>query len=377
MTATKLQIIARERAHMGVITSLADFEWAAAQDLDAEILLTNPDFSLYCLDNERRHAVFTALPTGIDLSRVPFMYQAQFDHAEYLVALPYCEFVQLAEQIPAISSKLLCLHNIGRCGSTVLARALNEIDGLMSLSEPDVLTNFVSLRPLPRQEQIDLLLACLRWLCRPAIVRDHDHIVIKFRNQAAGIMDLYLDALPKARHLFIYRNAIDWLASFHRLHVKRAAPPLRYSRQQVIEQQASYYQLPQAEIEQITPALIESYRGLEGRAVGWLLMLGRYLEPYESGADIAAIRYEDLHGKREATLNRVLPEMDLPEDALTQALRAFNSDAQAGTKLARDAGRGNTLTLPEPQQATVRELFALQKVINRADYILPGIIEVE
>ena len=189
-------------------------------------------------------------------------------------------------------------------------------------------------------------------------------------------MDLYLDALPSARHLYIYRNALDWLASFHRLHVKRAAPPLRYSRQQVIEQQASYYQLPQAEIEQITPASIESYRGLEGRAVGWLLMLGRYLEPYESGADIAAIRYQDLHGKREATLNRVLPEMDLPEDALTQALRAFESDAQAGTKLARDAGRGNALALPEPQQATVRELLALQKVINRADFLLPGTLDV-
>ncbi len=353
---------------MGVITSLADFEWTAAQDIDAEILLTNPDFSMYCLDHERRRAVFTALPAGIDLPRVPFMYQAQFDHAEYLVALPYREFFQLAEQIPAINRKLLCLHNIGRCGSTVLARALNDIDGLMSLSEPDVLTNFVSLRSLPRQEQIDLLLACLRWLCRPAIVRDHDHIVIKFRNQAAGIMHLYLDALPKARHLFIYRNAIDWLASFHRLQVKRAAPPLRFSRQQVIEQQTSYYQLPQA--------AIEAYRGLEGRAVGWLLMLGRYLELYESGADIAAIRYEDLYGKREATLKRVLRQMNLPAHALTQALRAFNSDAQAGTKLARDAGRGNSLALPESQQATMRDLLSLQKVINRADFVLPGTLDV-
>lgn len=165
MTATKLQIIARERAHVGVITSLADFEWAAAQDIDAEILLTNPDFSLYCLDNERRRAVFTALPTGIDLSRVPFMYQAQFDHTEYLVALPYREFFQLAEQIPAINRKLLCLHNIERCGSTVLARALNEIDGSMSLSEPDVLTNFVSLRSTCLSEQIGARYRCGQRRC--------------------------------------------------------------------------------------------------------------------------------------------------------------------------------------------------------------------
>ena len=92
--------------------------------------------------------------------------------------------------------------------------------------------------------------------------------------------------------------------------------------------------------------------------------------------DIAAIRYEDLHDSREQTLKRVLREMNLPAQALTQALRAFNSDAQAGTKLARDGGRGNTLALPESQQATVRELLSLQKVINRADFVLPATLYV-
>ena len=57
-------------------------------------------------------------------------------------------------------------------------------------------------------------------------------------------MDLYLEALPDARHLFMYRNALDWLASFHRiLHVKRDAQQMRYTREQAIAQQASYYQL--------------------------------------------------------------------------------------------------------------------------------------
>ena len=369
MTAIKLRIHSRQREHMGVIASLDDFEWSEGDAVEAATLLSNPSVTLYCLDHANERAIFTALPIEIDLSQVPFMYQAQFDHAEFLVAPPYTDFLQLAGQIPLDEGKLLCLHNIGRCGSTVLARALNEIDGVLTLSEPDVLTNFVALRGVPQRERRDLLRACMRWLCRPAVIQDHRRIVIKYRNQATAVMDLYIGALPNARHLFMYRNALDWLASFHRLHVKRDDQPKRYTREQVIDQQASYYGCARAEIKQLAHPSVESYQALEGRAIGWLLMLGRYLDLVDKGAEVAALRYEDLQTDRDGLLLSVLKLMGLPESGLNAALRAFESDAQAGTKLARDAGRGNTLKLPEDQQATVRKLLAKQPLLNAADAV--------
>ena len=206
LTAIKLRIHSRHREHMGIITSLDDFEWSAADTIDAASLLDDPNITLYCLDQTNKRAIFTALPADIDLSRAPFMYQEQFDRAQFLVALPYADFLRLAEIIPFDDTALLCLHNIGRCGSTVLARAFDEIDNVITLSEPDALTNFVRMRGLPPKERRDLLRACARWLCRPAIVGDHRRIVIKFRNQATAVMGLYVETLPKALHLFMYRK---------------------------------------------------------------------------------------------------------------------------------------------------------------------------
>lgn len=366
MSASKFEISSRYREHPGLIASLADFEWRAGQALDAESALDDPRVSLYCLDHDNQRAIFTALPAGVDPLDAPFFYQAQFDHAEHLVALPFAVFLRLAENIPQPGS-LLCLHNIGRCGSTVLCRALDEIDGVVSFSEPDALAGFVQRRDAPADEQHSLLRACVAWLCRPAIVSAKARIVIKFRNQAAGIMPLYVDALPQAKHIFMYRNVIDWLASFHRLRVNRGETPTRYSRQQVIKQQAAYYFCPAAEFESLAPPEITSWFSLEGRALGWLYMLGRYLELRERGADIAATRYEDLQTNRDAVLSEVLQMMGLPDRDLSAAQRAFETDAQAGTIFARDEGRGNIIPLPAEMQATVRQILAAQPILRRLD----------
>ena len=114
MTASVLRIHSRQREHMGVLASPADFELAPGGGIEAESLIDDPRFSLYCLDNDNQRAIFTCTPAGVDPLRAPFLYQAQFDHAEYLVTLPYSEFLRLAERITA-PPKLLCLHNIGRC----------------------------------------------------------------------------------------------------------------------------------------------------------------------------------------------------------------------------------------------------------------------
>lgn len=375
MTASIMRILSRQREHMGVLTSPADFELAPGGSIDAEPLIDDPRFSLYCLDADNQRAIFACTPAGVDPLAAPFMYQAQFDHAEVLVALPYPEFLRLAERMAA-PPKLLCLHNIGRCGSTVVSRALNNIDGVISLSEPDALTAFIGLRSLPPAEQTDLLRACLAWLARPAIIGGAEQVVIKFRNQATAVLERYLEALPTARHLFMYRNVIDWLASFQRLRAKRGDRPARYSRAQVIEQQSAYYQCPAAEFERLAPPSLDSYLGLEGRALGWLYMLERALQAQERGAALRAIRYEDLQANRDAVLLSVLRPLGLPEASLSDAVGAFASDAQAGTKLARDGERGNTIQLPAEMQATVRRLLALQPVIRRADYVLPGTLAI-
>ncbi len=374
MSATKLDIVSRYREHPGVIASLADFEWTVGETMKAERLFDDPRYTLYCLDPTHESAIFTALPAGVDLSRTPFMYQAQFEGAEYLVSLPFLDFAGLVDSVLVEQESVLFLHNIGRCGSTALCRALNEVDGVMALSEPEALTNLISLRHFSRAWYSAFIHASIVWLFRPCVAGASKHFVIKLRNQSSVIIKGYIDSLPKATHLFMSRNVIDWLASFHRLRVNRGDEPRRYSRQQIIEQQAAYYQCPAAEFEALAPPEIPSYLGLEGRALGWLYMLGRYLELRETGWPISALRYEDLQMNRDAVLSEVLRLMGLPDKALSAAKRAFETDAQAGTIFARDGDRGNTVRLPAEMQATVRRILSEQPVIDRADFVLPGTI---
>lgn len=377
MNAEKLRIQARHRGRVAVITSLADFEISPAGAIDAEQLLDDSRFSLYCLDEARQRAIFTALPPGLDLARAPFMYQAQFDSAEYLAALPFASFTRLAKRIPLDETKVIFLHNIARCGSTVLSRAFNAAEGLLSLSEPDALTNCVRLEGLPLSAQYDLMRACIAWLCRPAVIDQKAHVAIKFRNQATSIMKGFVDALPAATHFFLYRNVIDWLASFHRLRSKRNDPVQRFTRAQAIARQAAYMQCPPAALEAFAHPDFAIYTGLEERALSWLYMLDQYLRLKRAGAPVAAIRYEDLQQNRDAVLERILDLSRLPRAALPSMLRAFESDAQAGTAFARDDDRGNTLALPASQQATVRKLLSRQEVINRADFVLPGTLSAD
>lgn len=373
MKARKLHIHSRHRDHPGVIASLADFDWRGGESLSLEALFADPTISLYCLDHSVEQAIFTKLPDGIDLSQAPFMYQKQFDSAEHLIALPYLDFIGFADSIELPEESALFLHNIGRCGSTALCRFLNEAPGVVALSEPDALTGILTAQ-FSRSMGNDLIRASMVWLFRPAVMGGESHYVVKLRNQATAIMKAYVDSMPQAKHIFLYRNVLEWLASFHRLRVNRGDKPARYSRQQIIEQQVAYFHCPPADIEPYAPPEITSYLSLEGRALGWFFMLGRYLDLHDNQWPIRAMRYEDLQADRDGFLNRVFAIMGLPS-ALSEGLsRAFDQDAQAGTIFARDGNRGNTIDLPASMQATVGQLLAYQPVLNRAEFILPGTI---
>ena len=373
MQARTLHIISRHRDHPGVIASLADFDWREGEPISLDALYADPTISLYCLDHASEQAIFTKLPDGIDLSQAPFVYQTQFDMAEHLVALPYLDFAGFADSIEFPQESAFFLHNIGRCGSTALCRFLNEAPGVVALSEPDALTGVLTGR-FSRTWRSAFIQACSVWLFRPAAIDGNSHFVVKLRNQAVADMKAFVDSMPHAKHIFLYRNVMEWLASFYRLRVNRGDKPTRYSRQQIINQQVSYFGCPPADIERYAPREISTYLSLEGRALGWLFMLGRYLDLHENQWSISAIRYEDLLADRGSLLQRVLAMMGLPSETWDGADRTFDQDAQAGTIFARDGDLGNTISLPASMQATVHELLAHQPVLNRTDFILPGTI---
>lgn len=373
MTATQLHIQDRHRRQMRDLASLENFIWTVGDPFDAETIIDNPNISLYSLDDARQEAIFVVLPDGLDLSQVPFVYQAQFDYAESLIAVSYAEFLRLADTLSVDANQLICIHNVGRCGSTLLSQALNQLDTVTALSEPDVFANFVTLRHTPRDQQIRLLRACYKFVFRPAVVAETTRYALKFRNHCADIMDTFAEAFPTAKHLFMYRNGMDWVASLYRIIYKTGRANLQLTLSEAIDQHAAYFNRPSENFRSLFDPATETFSLPFCRAMLWVQMMTRYIELYDAGFRPITIRYEDLMANREVMLSAIFERIDLQLSAVAQAQQAFKQDSQAGTRMARDNARsGNQIELPEADRHAIQALIANQLLLKSPDIILPG-----
>ncbi len=374
MSATILKIEDRKRTRLSQISSLDDFTTTPDGSIDAAQIVDNPAVSLYCLDHASQQAIFAELPPEIDLAQAPFYYQAQFDHAQRLIAVPYAEFHQLADQIPLDLSRLILIHNIGRCGSTLLSSAFNQLDTVISFSEPDVFASFVLMRDEDRGNLIRLLQSCGRFTARGAANTTGIAATtcLKFRNQCVDVLDLFAEALPQAKHLFLYRDLVSWVASIYRMSLKRNRHDIM-NRDETLQLQAAFYNRPVAAVERFFPPALDTYTWETYRATGWLLMMDRYLALYANGIHPLALRYEDLSAQPEAVLTALFADCRLPVSAVQAALRAFARDSQANTLLARsDAHTGNAISLPDDILPQLDLILQLHPVIRQPDFVLPG-----
>lgn len=375
MEARVLRIENRYREQLSIPASLKDFTVQAGEPIDARIVVEQPQLSLYCLDDEARQAIFVELPPEVDLVQAPFYYQAQFDHARRLIAVPYEQLPHLANLLPNSLERLIVIHNIGRCGSTLLHHVLNKVDEVISLSEPDVLSQFVRLRS-PKGERdtelVELLGWCARFICKPSLYpKSASTYVFKLRNQCTEIIDLLFQAFPQARHLFLYRAAAGWASSLYRLVARHGPPPEKIPLGEAIQRWSDYSGRP------ISPAAFgvtfpgETISLVEFAALAWLVMIDRYLLAYQQGFSMPAFRYEDLTAHRAQTVGAIFNYCHLPATAVSEALGAFAADSQRGTRLARSE-EGDTVTLNETHLAQIQAILAQYAGLQAPDFVLPG-----
>lgn len=378
MTARVLTIKERDRQSAGMLASLADFTLAEGEGVEPELALKSPDISLYCLDDESRRAIFVQLPPGVDLTKAPFVYRAQYEQAERLIAMPYETFSQLSRDLPDVR-RLILIYVTGRSGSTLLSHMFNELDGVVSLSEPDVATQFVHLRePGGRRdaEARELLESTVRFLFKPIAGKQPSTCVLKFRSEAVGVMDLYQATSPEAKNLFSYRDVVGFAASFYRIFKQVGFPEY----EPVAEWRDYFGQILNRDLSPLTAYLdggaVEA--SLPQRlALWWLAVMEGYLAQCERGISALVVRYNDLNRHREEVVRAVFEYCGLPTSSVQAALRVFERDPQAGTFLGReDPSVGNQLRLTEAQVAEIRAILRQHPVINSLDFTPPGSLAV-
>ncbi|HLI82547.1 MAG TPA: hypothetical protein VKV17_01450 [Bryobacteraceae bacterium] len=193
----------------------ADFRCGPAQTVDARRILEDRQITLYCLDDLNRRAVFLETPPDIELTRQAFYNQAQYYHAQRVFSVPYEALHELAREKGNAFTNLILIFSVGRCGSTLLSRALDRLEAVTCLDEPDVYMDLTVLRPRngSRDGEITSLIeSCTRLLYRPPR-RQVNTLALKFRSFSIELADLFYKAFPTARILFLYRNAETWARS--------------------------------------------------------------------------------------------------------------------------------------------------------------------
>jgi hypothetical protein len=331
LPARRLVIDGKRRPHPVAVADPAHFRHHDGGATDARTVLTSPNISLYCLDPARREAIFVEIPSDVDLCAAPFYYQAQYESATGLIAVGFEVLHELADGVPD-PARLLLLYSVGRCGSTVISRALRETPGVLALSEPDVFTQLTMLREagdLTGAEVAALVRSCTRIVCAAGA---EQVVAIKFRSFAVDLATVFARHFPASRAVFLYRDAIGWATS-----TMRAFGPSQPASEemQIASQDRHALLLP----------LLAQYRHAQGRlltqhemmACHWVALMRGALSWQATGAELFALRYRDLVAAPQAALAALYTYMGLlpPAGSVLEAVLA--ADSQAGTALARDA----------------------------------------
>jgi hypothetical protein len=380
MRGTEAQVLTIQNKHrrsVSLVARLQDFTFTENGVIDAKIILEQPNISLYCLDDENKRAIFVDLPAAIDLSQAAFVYQTQFDHAQKLLAVSYDDFKALGRQLPEINH-FIFLYSTGRCGSTLLNHAFNSLENVSSLSEADVLSQFIHLRNADGNldtELIELLRCCVRFVHRPTPFKTASVHVAKLRNQCIEIIDLFERAYPEAKKLFLYRNAIDWVRSIYRLASRNRVPSDR-SLTEALEWQYLYSNRFFEYLRNLFDEGTEMISATQSITLWWLTVMERYEYFYNKGFSMRAWQYEDVLLHRDKFLESIFSYCDLPMVDVRKALAAFDKDSQQGTRMAReDAKEGNKISLSDEQLQQIKSILARHSSIQTSGFLAPGTVQ--
>ncbi|HEY3782379.1 MAG TPA: hypothetical protein VGL56_14955 [Fimbriimonadaceae bacterium] len=307
-----------------------DFVLGAWEPIESEILLADPNLSLYCVDFSEMALWFTETPDSVDVHNAAFMFEAQRSEAKRIVKIPLHAAHQISTQAGIDPSRIILVNSVGRCGSTLVSRALSAFDGVASLSEPDVFTQLVGTWGRANfygRENESLLRDCTILQCLPTKLRGRTHWALKFRSYVTTMAAMHARAVPQAKQVFLYRALLPWFKSFVKmlgggdLHAK----------------------FPNEEYVRFLASIVPQ---LEGRTdasfaevvvAAWIGTMESALNLVEAGLPVFLLRYEELVKSPESAMMALAEfcELGAFEPSLFES--ALTRDSQEGTVLSRSS----------------------------------------
>jgi hypothetical protein len=279
-------------ADLLAVSAPDDFVLEAGQPVESSRMLA-AEVSPYCFDLSSASLLCVSTP---DISHEVFFYQAQRRYARSVIKVPF-------ELLPKGPASPTLLFSIGRCGSTLLVRALNAL-GLRTVSEPDFY----------RQAAYYATLGTALHAPLAGATGLLPYAAMKLHLECNNAPLLIAGAFPAPTILFILRDPVDWAASLRRISRNSLQP------------------------EWAVGLLKTGLRALDQLCAAYAVRICYYEDFRELGAEYFA----DL-----------LPGASAPAKPNPSSLSAVAArDAQEGTFVSRAALRG------VPEDPAFRESFA-------------------
>ncbi len=370
-----IEIVDKGRRPLAYHASAHDFTTGNESDAQLNVVLENPNLSLYCLDHDRREAVFVELPEAAELGVAPFIYMAQYEHAKRLLSVPYVEFFKLARELSEMNNFVM-IYMTGRSGSTLLSKAMNRAAGAVSLSEPDAPVGLVQVqraRAAEPHELSALFDASVRFLFRRANGSMPQTCVLKLRSEALQLSTVIDRAYPQTRSLFLYRDAVGWVGSFYRIMV-RLGDTDNITRERLIEWFDLGYGLDAKTYLGLLDADQKFVSPIEFLALWWIAVVDMHLDAVARGLHAPAFKYQDVTQDSDRFLAAAMAHSGFSNEDIQRARGAYVMDSQAGSPFAQAEDNERHLRLTSEQTRTVRDLVARHVRFQDTEFEVPGTV---
>ncbi|XP_019623311.1 PREDICTED: uncharacterized protein LOC109469264 [Branchiostoma belcheri] len=324
-------------------------------------------FSVYSFDLDRRVLGLVKAREGVDIRKKPFLFQAQRETAEELLLIPFDVLPAVTDALTESLSEVknIFLHSTGRCGSTLMCKAMDVMSQVQAVSEPDIFTLIfehawardVPLTSEEEAEAVMLLKHSITLLNYCFLQNDPTRTIIcyKPRSVAVFVADLMQRAVPDAKNIFLYRDLPGyydstiqlifsgryWLYFFAttlRLDVMFLSVMLKS-----IPRMFRYvYALPRM-------ATCPVRRGMPFLFVTfWIIHMQQACELIQDDSDNffrACLSYEQLLEHKEQIILKVLEKLDVPTDNDASEMRAvFDVGSQEGTAMQSGRKKGDKIS---------------------------------
>lgn len=373
MIATNFEITGSKQDNPNSFVDINDFKLRERGKVNAEDILNNPHITLYCLDFQNGQAVFVETPAAVNLSQVPFFYQTQRQQAVRVLTVPFETMIQLAQCVTVDDKKLIQIYSMGRSGSTLASQILAQVEGMINISEPDMLTQLVAARfmqPGKEMELKALLDTSIRLLCKtPAQAA----WVIKGRSWVIELGDWLHELYPNATNFFLYREAESWTKSnlgAFMVEGEHTADEIF----QLENEARGWMQLFVPRIARYDPDEHLSLTGL--CTLMWLSLMERYMELDRAGVKMLAIRYASWQKNPRQTALSMLDYCGCRPSDLTAIEETLKKDSQAGTSLAQDAVKKKAISADLVNTAEMDRFLQSHAYIKSRDFEVPNTLEI-